>query len=184
MGCKSLLASYAHESTKQITEAYNDAGAYGIVTRSLLRHQSGALGGLDANELGKVAMWHLRIRQLSAVRDGGLNLLHAQDSTSVEFHRTDLYRIIAAVREASGEKLANATSQKIMVPLLDLGMRHITDILSPEFASVMSAQDLKRKFGSMRVKKTYIMRYINCPTSLMRPSRKASARINRVCVGR
>jgi hypothetical protein len=62
MGYKSLLASYAHESTKQITEAYNDAGAYGIVTRSLLRHQSGALGGLDANELGKVAMRHLCIR--------------------------------------------------------------------------------------------------------------------------
>jgi hypothetical protein len=156
MGCTSLLASYGHESTKQITEAYNDAGAYGIVTRSMLRHQSGALGGLDASELGKVAMRHLHIRQVSAVRDGGLNLVHAQDSTSVEFQGTDLYQIIATVREASGKKLANATSQNIMVPLLDLGMQHIADVLSPDCASVMSAQDLKRKFGSRRVKSKHV----------------------------
>jgi hypothetical protein len=43
-----------------------------------------------------------------------------------------------------------------MVPLLDLAMRHITDVLSPDCASVMSAQDLKPKFGSRRVKTKHI----------------------------
>jgi hypothetical protein len=97
MGCTSLLVGYAHESTKQLTEAYNDGGAYGIITRSLLRQQARALGGLDAGELGTVAMRHLRIHQLSAMRDGNLRLVNMEASKSVNLEGTDLYRIIAAI---------------------------------------------------------------------------------------
>jgi hypothetical protein len=156
MGCASLLVGYAHEATKQLTEAYNDGGAYGIITRSLLKLQARTLGGLDAGELGAVAMRHLRVRQLSAVRDSKLQLINMEASTSVDLEGTDLYRIVTAVREAAGGRLADAASQRILLPLLQLGMRHITDVLNPDCTWVMGAADLRLKFGSRRVKTKHV----------------------------
>jgi ribonuclease HI len=152
MGCTSLLVTYAQEGVKQITEAYNEAGAYGIVTRSLLQHQTRVLGGLSAEELGKVAMRHLRIRQLSAAEAGKLRLVNVAESKSVCLAGTDLYNVVTAVREAAGEQLARAASHKIMVPLLSLGIRHITDVLSHDCTAVMTLADVRLKFGSRRVK--------------------------------
>jgi hypothetical protein len=67
-----------------------------------------------------------------------------------------MYRIVAAVRMASGEAAAIAASQKILVPLLELGMRHITDVLSPDCSWVLGVPDLKLRFGSRRVKTKHI----------------------------
>jgi hypothetical protein len=119
MGCTSLLVGYAQESVKQLTHAYNADDAYGIVTRNLLREQARALGGLDASELGAAAMLHLRIRQLTAARAGKLTIVNKAEEQVLDLQGTDVYRIVTAVRAASGEAAALAASRRVLLPLLN-----------------------------------------------------------------
>ena len=156
MGCTSLLVEYTQEGVKQLTHAYNDKGAYGIVTRSLLAAQQRALGGLNASELGAAAMHHMRIRQLSAAEMGGLQLTNLEAKETLQFEGIDVRNILRTVRESSGEHLANVASQKVLVPLLQLGMEHITDVLNPDCTHVLSVTDLKLKFGGNRIKSKHV----------------------------
>jgi hypothetical protein len=155
LGCRSLLVEYVHESTKQYTEAYNDGGAYGAITRALVARQNGGLGGLTASELGARAMRHLRIRQLSTFAETGLTLVKTSTGETVELEGTDLQQVVAAVRAAAGTQLAAVVTQKVLLPLIDVGVEYITDVLSRDCTKVLSAADLRKKYGS-RVRTKHI----------------------------
>jgi hypothetical protein len=92
-------------------------------------------------------MRHLRVRQLSAFADIGLVLTRTSTNETVGLEGTDLHGVVAAVRAAAGTQLAAVLTQKVLLPLIDVGVEYITDVLSRDYTKVISAQDLRRKYG-------------------------------------
>ena len=143
---------YNHAKLKYLTEAVNADGAYGTISRSLLRAQAKALGGMPDSDLGPMGMRALRVRQMSAVGQSSLEMVNTSEKTQLLMQESSISQTLKTIL-ATDEEALRYVPQRVVLPLLSMGATRIQDVLSADCKTVLSASDLRRQYGKHRFKR-------------------------------
>jgi ribonuclease HI len=153
LGTTSLLVDYAHSCVKHVTYAVNDEGTYGTITWSLMNAQASATGGLLAAELQHMAGSMLRIRQLSMLQDSDLKLWKHTARSEVHLMPVPIMTIVSTLHRQHLQMQGlpdhmTKRFQNVALPLMAAGITELREIVNANGTHVLSAIDLKRKYGA------------------------------------
>ena len=149
LGLTSLLVDYAHACVRNLVDAANDASPYGIISRSLLSFQAARTGGLNETQLHGVANAFMRVRQLSAAHQSGLRIANQATMQEMALDGTDVVRLVTglAAQADTVMGLPPHVPCRLVQPLTALGVHRAEDLLTRDYTRVLSAQDLRLKYG-------------------------------------
>jgi hypothetical protein len=94
LGLTSLLVDYSHACVRNLVGALNDPTSYGCISKSLLAFQAARTGALQEAQLHGVANAFMRIRQLSAAHQSGLQIANQGTIEELSLAGTDNVRLI------------------------------------------------------------------------------------------
>ena len=144
LGITSLAVEYNTRAVQSLTRALNDETKLGDLTRGLLKTQLHALSRSDRTWFPKYAF---RVKQALIIKQAGLAIKTSQNQ---QYHVPDLPWI--------PQPMDNTGTTPTQYPLLrapksvrllwSVGMNHIKELLTPCGQSMISSDDLSRKYGA------------------------------------
>jgi hypothetical protein len=150
LGLTSLLVDYSHTCIRNLVGALNDPTSYGCISKSLLAFQASSTGALQEAQLHGVANAFMRIRQLSAAQQSGLQIVNQSTLEELSLEGTDIVRLITALGNAGAVADMGLPAHipcRLVQPLTALGMHKVEDILTKDKKKVITAQDMRLKYG-------------------------------------
>jgi Reverse transcriptase (RNA-dependent DNA polymerase) len=148
LGLTSLLVDYTHTCIRNLIGAVNDPTSYGCISKSLLAFQAARTGSLQEAQLHGVANTFMRVRQLSAAHQSGLQIVNQSTLEELSLEGTDIVRLVTSLGKGATEMgLPAHIPCRLVQPLTALGMHKVEDILTKNRRMVISAQDMRLRYG-------------------------------------
>jgi hypothetical protein len=130
--------------------AANDPTSYGCVSKSLLAFQASRTGALNETQLHGVANTFMRVRQLSAAHQSGLQILNQSSMEEMALEGTDIVRLVTSLASATTELgLPAHIPCRLVQPLTALGILKVEDLLTKDYTHVISEQTMRLRYGKM-----------------------------------
>jgi hypothetical protein len=148
LGLTSLLVDYTHTCIRNLVGAVNDPTSYGCISKSLLAFQAARTGALQETQLHGVANMFMRVRQLSAAHQSGLQIVNQSTLEGLSLEGTDIVRLVTTLGSGATEMgLPAHIPCRLVQPLTALGMHKVEDLLTKDRKRVISAQDMRLRYG-------------------------------------
>jgi hypothetical protein len=145
----------------------NDSTSYGCIIRSLLAFQASRTGGLNEAQLHGVANSFMRVRQLSAAQQSGLQILNQSTMEEMALDGTDIVRLVTSLAMETTEMgLPAHVPCRLVQPLSALEIHKVEDLLTKDYKHVISKQAMRLRYG--RLATSAHMQALYCIACLLR----------------